>query len=362
VDVRRILAITGVPALTRRGEENMAGDGQTQEHATMKQYGFDAVGNIADRFGPSIGGQMVAAMFNNDDFGINVKFGTEHPFYSENITEDDQNGLALGIDALINPSALSGLKIFASVMGTYKYSFDDLPTPLYGGTRIGYNIPLNDDLSFEPWVGFDIGAFFKDEDVSFAYEGSAGFTMRWPGQSGWLTDYIMNSDGRVFPGMSLGYKIYSDPENFEGMEHSLKFTLFEPKGDDGLFYMLGSEIIVDLVNITGVASVPKDEERDPVGDGFRLLVTAYFDAEFNNPGALRGTLRPWTILYYDNLPEAEGDSRYNNVKVDLGLNFENVIRNTVFGFVWNSGSLLRKIDVEGFNTLGYVRLFVEIKL
>jgi hypothetical protein len=99
-----------------------------------------------------------------------------------------------------------------------------------------------------------------------------------------------------------------------------------------------------------------------VGDGFRLLVTAYFDAEINNPGNLRGTLRPWTILYFDNLPEPDGEGRYNNIKFDLGLNFENVITNTVFGFVWNSGSLLRKLDVENWNTLGFLRAFVEIRL
>jgi hypothetical protein len=47
VDIRRITAVSGIPVITRRGEENMAGDGQTQEHATMKQFGFDSLGNIA---------------------------------------------------------------------------------------------------------------------------------------------------------------------------------------------------------------------------------------------------------------------------------------------------------------------------
>jgi hypothetical protein len=358
VDIRRINAISGIPVITRRGEENMAGDGQTQEHGTMKQFGFDTIGNIADRFGMNVGGQIIAVMHNTDDFGINVKFGTEYSFESANITPDNQNGLAVGIDTVFTPAFAQGLKIFASVGGTRNYSFDDEPDPLYGGTRIGYTIPLNEDLSVEPWFGIDFGTRFKDDGSTEkpGYEFSVGGTMRFPGQGGWLKDYIINSDGRVFPGMSIGYKIYENKEKDTGLEHSIKFTLFEPRGDEGLFYKLGSEIIIDLIDLTNVTEGSAATANDPPG-GFSVLVTAYFDLELGRVG--NGMLIPWTILYYDNLPGASpDDERINDMKVDLGLNIENAIANTTFSLVWNTGSLIQQTKYHW----GYLRFMVEIRL
>jgi len=367
VDVRRIKSITGIPVITKRGEENLAGAGQTQEHDTMKQYGFDnefgltSGGNIADRFGHDIRAHMIAGMYNTDDFGINFKLGTQYMFNDDRITKDNPNGLAMGIDSVFTPVFLPGLKIFASLMGTYNWGTSAYSDPLIGGTRIGYTIPLNEDLSVEPWAGLDLGTRFKDDGSAEkpGYEFSIGFTMRWPGQSGWLTDYILNSDGRVFPGMSLGYKIYEEKEKDTDLEHSIKFTLFEPRGDDGLFYFLGSEIIIDIIDISNVTSGKASTTNDPPG-GFSILATAYFDAELNNIGKIPGTLIPWTIFYYDNLPEPSGTGRYNNIKFDLGLNLENAIPNTTFGIVWNTGSLLRSSVTSG--TLGFLRLIAEIRL
>ncbi len=365
VDIRRVKSITGVPVVTHRGEENMIGDGDILDlgaEATMKQFGFDAVGNIADRFGTAEGGEMVAVMYNTDNFGINLKLGTELNFEDPNITASDRNGLAAGIDSVITPSAVPGLKIFASLMTTRDYGTDKDSDPLFGGTRVGYTIPLNEEISVEPWAGLDIGTNFKNDGGTEkpGYEASFGMTMRWPGQSGWLTDYILNSDGRVFPGMSLGYKIYENKETQLGPEHSIKLTLFEPKGDEGLFYGLGSEVIVDLINMTGAKGIPQDNTgRDPAWEGFSVLATAYFDYELNNLGKLPGTLRPWTILYYDNLPGAaisSTDDRVNDMKVDLGINLENAIANTTFGFVWNTGSLIQN------KKYGALRIIAEIRL
>ena len=353
VDVRRVKEISGVPAITMRGEENMYGDGDIGANAgfTMQQFTFDSVGNIADRFGPSYNAHMVAVMYNADNFGINIKLGTQKPFYDDTITSKDKNGLALGVDSVITPTGIPGLKIFASLMGMLNWDDDSRPDPLFGGTRIGYNIPLNDDLSVEPWAGIDMRTRFENnggvEDPG--YEVSFGGNMRWPGFGGWAKDYILNSDGRVFPGMSLGYKIYEDKSRSSnpGIEHSIKFTLFEPKGDEGLFYVLGSEIIVDLVDLTGVS------------EGFTTLATAYFDLEFNNVGKIPGTLVPWTILYYDNLPGTEEDSkRINDMKIDIGVNLENAIANTTFGIVWNTGSLIQQTKYHW----GYLRLIAEIRL
>jgi len=367
VDVRRIFAISGIPVITRRGEENMAGAGQTQEHGTMKQYGFDNVGNIADRFGPymdygTMRPQMIGVMYNSDSFGMNIKLGTQYKFDSPLIAEDNLNGIIAGIDTVFTPSALSGLKIFASITGANAWGNDINPDPVFGGTRIGYTIPLNEDINLEPWVGFDIGTRIKAEGglEKFGYELSAGFTMRWPGQDGWLTDYILNSDGRVFPGMSLGYKIFEDKENGKGMEHSLKFTLFEPRGDEGVFYGIGAEVIVDVVDITNI-TFGEDITADNPRGGFSILVTSYIDYEINLPG-MPGSLVPWTILYYDNLPGLTKDAdRINDFKIDLGINLENAIANTTFGIVWNTGSLIKNASDDKLR-LGYLRLIAEIRL
>jgi len=182
--------------------------------------------------------------------------------------------------------------------------------------------------------------------------------MRWPGQGGWFTDYILNSDGRVFPGMSLGYKIYEEKEKNTGLEHSIKFTLFEPRGDDGLFYKLGSEIILDLIDLTNVTAGEPADTNNPPG-GFSVLATAYFDLEFNYLGKMPGSLIPWTIIYYDNLPgELADDKRINDMKFDLGLNLENAIPNTTFGIVWNTGSLIQNTGYR----MGFLRLIAEIRL
>lgn len=358
VDVRRVKAITGVPVITRRGEENMLGAGEipAAAHDTMHQFGFNKVGNIADRFGEELTAEMIAVMYNSDGFGINMKFGTEYPFYSDEIKEDNLNGLAFGFDSVFTPTVLDGFKAFFSLMGTINWFADNTADPFRGGTRIGYTIALNDDLSVEPWVGYDMGIFFGEDKTTNAHEASLGITMRWPGQGGWLTDYILNSDGRVFPGMSLSYKTYIDKEVLgDDIEHSIKLTLFEPKGDDGLFYMIGSEIIVDIMDLTGITKGSTANTDYP--GGFAVLTTAYIDAELNNLGKMPGTLRPWTILYYDNLRKAIGsDERINDFKIDIGINLENAISNTTFGIVWNSGSLVQ------LHRTGVLRLIAEIRL
>ena len=369
VDIRRTRSITNMPVITRRGEENMIGAGDIRPHGSMLQFGFDEIGNIADRFGTDIKANMIAAMYNGDNFGVNLKFGTEKLFDDDTITPENRNGLAYGFDSVFTPSFLKGLKIFFSIMGTNAYQTvsdsvtDSDPQPLLGGTRIGYSIPLGEELSVEPWVGLDLGTYFVDGSAGEAgYEASVGFTVRWPGAGGWLKDYIINSDGRVFPGMSFGYKIYDEPErNAKGPEHSIKFTLFEPRGNDGLLRGWGSEIIVDLVDLTDVEQkVSNHPDKDPRVPGFSVLATAYVDYEFSNLGRMPGALVPWTIFYFDNLPDAlRPGQRYNNIKLDIGLNLEKAIANTTFGIAWNTGSLLRD---AGISKLGYFRLIAEIRL
>ena len=59
----------------------------------------------------------------------------------------------------------------------------------------------------------------------------------------------MDDDGCVFPGMAIAYKLQGTDNSAEDMEHNIKFTLFEERGDGGIFFGLGSEIISGLFQI-----------------------------------------------------------------------------------------------------------------
>ncbi|MBR1722934.1 MAG: hypothetical protein IJ727_10705 [Treponema sp.] len=53
-----------------------------------------------------------------------------------------------------------------------------------------------------------------------------------------------------FPGMAMAYSFYTNPDNKdEEPSHSVKFTLFEPTGHDGVLYFIGSEVIADFHNL-----------------------------------------------------------------------------------------------------------------
>ena len=319
----------------------------TPQDPVVTQFQQDACGPT-DQFGLNLTGTTIAALYNKEDvFGLNLKFATEYGYDSEAITKDNSNGLAAGFDLVLTPPAMEGLKIFSSAGGSVNYGKDSNPDPLMFGTRVGYNIPLNEDISVEPYAGFDGGMKFSNdgENNPFEFEASCGLTMRWPGQAGWFTDYILDKDGRVFPGMSLAYSVYGNTEKLSELNNSVKFTLFEPRGDDGVFYGLGSEMIVDITHIG-------QETWD-------LFATLYFDYEI--PGFLktRGKLIPWMTLCYDNLPYDGGKERENAFKTDLGVKFDGMITNTVFGLVWNSGNL---ISDKADTSIGFIKAFVEITL
>ena len=369
VDIRRSSTIAGIPVLTPRGYENMDEyEGIGSNDKPVHQFTFDGLGanSLSDRFGMDTrGSPMIAVMYNQDTFGINMKLGTQYSFDTSVITDENHNGIGLGIDSVIQPAIIPGLKIYASLGTLIDYGIDKNPDPILGGTRVGYAIPLNDDIKVEPFVGLDLGTKIKNGGGAekLEYEMSGGVTMRWPGQGGWLTDYILNSEGRVFPGMSLAYKLYGNAETDTPLEHNMKFTLFEPRGDEGLFYGIGSEIVIDFIDMgdTAAGAAPSGATATslppPLGRSF--LATVYVDYALSGFMKTSGTLVPWTILYYDNVPKAAGSSdRVNDMKIDLGLNLENAIANTTFGIVWNTGSLIQQAQYHW----GYLRLIAEIRL
>jgi hypothetical protein len=318
------------------------------EDCVVTQFTHDSMG-ATDQFGLNLSGTTIAALYNKEDeFGLNLKFATENSYDSSAITETNYNGLAAGIDAVITPQSISGLKIFASVGGSYFYGKDTNPDPLMMGTKIGYTMPLNDDISLEPFIGCDYGLKIID-DAKFGesqYEFSTGLTMRWPGQAGWFVDYIVDDEGRVFPGMSLAYSFYGNESDTNKNNHSVKFTMFEPRGDDGVFYGLGSEVIIDLVGLG---------KKD-----WTCLATVYADYEIPGVFHSSGKLIPWGTICYDYLPltDVAGKERYSAMKMNLGVKLDNVISNTVLGLTWNSGNLIKDAyDI----TLGCVKAMVEIK-
>lgn len=315
------------------------------EDPVVTQYQQDVCG-ATDQFGLSVSGPTVAVLYNKEGvFGVNVKLATEYPYDSESISEQNGNGVAAGIDTVITPPVLPDLKIFASTGGSYNYGLDDNDDPLMAGTRVGYTIHLNEDVSLEPFAGLDAGTqITKSGSADFLeYEAAAGLTMRWPGQAGWVWDYILDKEGRVFPGMSLCWSMYGFSDNREEMNNSVKFTLFEPKGDDGIFYKVGSEMIIDATHLG-------QKEWD-------LLATVYVDYEIPGIFNTTGKLIPWFIICYDNLPY-ENDARQNAMKADIGIKLDGVVSNTVLGISWDSGNLINdNADVVA----GYLKASADIK-
>ena len=311
----------------------------------VKQFQHDVCGPT-DQFGLNITGATIAALYNKEDvFGLNLKFATEYPYDSAAITQSNSNGIAAGFDMVVTPPSVEGLKIFASAGTSVNYGKDEKADPLVFGSRVGYTIPLNEDISIEPYGGFDGGIKFSEQGKEpFEFEASCGLTMRWPGQAGWFTDYILNADGRVFPGMSLAYSAFGNTDAPSDINHSVKFTLFEPRGDDGIFYKVGSEMIVDLTHLGQ--------------KNWDLLTTLYFDYEVPGIFKSNGKLVPWITLCYDNIPSTGAKERENAFKTDIGLKLDGVISNTVIGLVWNSGNL---ISGESDVSYGFIKTFVEIK-
>ncbi|NLJ10060.1 MAG: hypothetical protein GX438_06950 [Treponema sp.] len=314
------------------------------EDPVVTQFQQDTKGPT-DSLGFDVGGSTIAALYTLENrFGMNLKFATEYGYNSDAITPQNRNGITAGIDTVFIPPQLEKFKIFLSADGSYEYGLDSNPDPVMVGGKAGYRIPLNDDFALEPYVGTDVGVKIKETGGydSGEYETAMGITVHWPGQGGWYTDYILNRDGRVFPGLSLAYKIYNSlDEGFSSAKQSMKFTLFEPRGDEGLFYGIGSEIVADFVDIGSMDRI--------------LYITSYFD--YTLPGVLQspGAFIPWITICYDNVPD--GSQRKQSVKIDGGLKLEKVVSNTIISLGWNSGDLVNPVASYRW---GYLKASVEI--
>ncbi len=208
------------------------------------QFQQDGPG-VGDGWGMTLPGPVVAAMYNKEgSFGASFKAATEFSWdQGEAMSKSNKNGIAGAVDFVATPKSMQGLKLLASVGGSSRYGIDSKPDPAAAGMKASYAIALNDAITLEPYAATDLGLAFKQGGgtTPLEYEAAGGLTMRWPGQGGWFTDYVLNKDGRVFPGMSAGWRITgSAAGGIEDAEQHARFTLFEPRGDDGVFYGLGS--------------------------------------------------------------------------------------------------------------------------
>lgn len=316
------------------------------ESEVVSQFTQDGSGPT-DTFGAEYTGPTIAALYNKEEaYGLNFKFSTQNPYTEKKLSEKNQNGLAAGLDIAIDPAVTKGLRVFGSVAGSYNYGADSASDPIMAGLQLAPVIALNEDITLEPYIGSDIGIKIDENGKTepLEYEAAVGVTMRWPGEAGWFTDYILNKDGRVFPGMSVAYKVYGSVEDpAADLQHNMKFTLFEPRGDEGVFYGIGSEIIVDVNNVTA-------EDRE-------IMATVYGD--YTKVGVLNGpgSLIPWTTVCFDNVPGSK-TGRVNGLKVDLGVKLDGAISNTVIGLSYHSGDLLQTNSVARF---GVAKTTVEIK-
>lgn len=316
------------------------------EDPVVQQFQQDGSG-ITDTFGADFGGSTVAVTYNKEEaYGFNLKVATQSSYTETRLTAENHNGIAAGFDLALDPAVTRGLRVYGSVAGSYDYGIDKDPDPVMGGLQIAPVIALNEDIYLEPYVATDFGTQINEKGsvAPFMYEAAVGATMRWPGEGGWYTDYILDEDGRVFPGMSVAYKVNGSAEEaVKDLQHNAKLTVFEPRGDEGVFYGLGSEIIVDVNDITN--------------DSRNVMATVYVD--YTKAGVLNGpgSLIPWTTVCFDDLPGAT-TGRVNGLKIDLGVKLDGAISNTVLGLSWNSGDLIQTDSVA---RLGIVKTTVEIK-
>lgn len=339
-------------------------DTQTGESS----YGID---NLSGAFG----GAMVGAQYVSSEFSTMFKLGTQHDWTSAAVTSSKPNGIAVGWDYTFTPSTLKGFRVMGSVDTAVHYQSTAVanintntgkntiasPDQVVGGVKVGYDIALPKMPvkinSIEPYLGIDVSQPFalgSDPVGTPSLEGSAGFTLHWPGMNGWGYDYLQREYGRtgnVYSGATFAYKLYvADTSSFTPV-HSLLVTLYND-ADGGLWSDSGAELSAEYLDFANADGINQ------------LKVTAYLDRSI--PSVLGGVLTPWTKVYFDNFKLAGMSSRENNLMVLTGLKLKKAIRNVEFDLTYESRNLLAdasSTDVnDGYGKLGVVKTSVLVKL
>jgi hypothetical protein len=304
-------------------------------------FTYDTVPNPSDSLARRVGGTMVGLQYTGEASAWMLKTATEYDWRSDKITQENANGVSFGLDFALTPPAPAGLRLLGSVTAERNYGPDEADDPVFGGVRLGYDMPVAGlrDVSIEPYAGYDM-KLIPETGTFEAHELSGGFTIHWPGTTGWAYDYIADRPAFTDPGLTAAYTLYLDRSADADPVHSVMVTLLEGSGDAGMLLGVGSEIVLEAFDLTKPSSA--------------VLLSSYFDLSLE--GVLGGTLVPWTKIFYDNVGNEDG-SRSHALKVDLGLKLHEAIRNTVFGIAWQSGDLLIIDPV-----LGHFKTYVELSL
>lgn len=315
-------------------------------------------------------GTLVGLQFNTTDFSLMGKFITEKTWADKNPV--DNNGMGFGLDVALTPADLKNFKTYASVGKTLHYGKDNDPQAFAYGAKTGWELPLVDALTIEPYLGFQgkewdkIGQVGSDRYYN-AHEASAGVTLHWPGNGGWQWDPLEDRNGVLFPGLTVAYTIRDNNDVYKNSTkadtnpiQSLLVTLFEESGDYGLVPGLGAEVAIQAFDFL-------NEPKNLASPNSMFLVTGYFD--YTLVDLIPGELVPWTRLYYDNLYSPTEGARVNNLKVDAGLKLSKAVRNTVFGLSYLSNNLTSKVKdtawsdaYNGAYGLGMVKVWVQVSL
>ena len=360
-------------------DSDVKGEGVRKWNGKSPTYLVQQDDGTMDKLHFAVDGEMVGLMYTWPEiFGVNAKFATENAFDSGLNSVHDYNGVAFGLDFVFTPgfakapAFLKPLKIMGSAAGTWNYGADHDDDPIAAGIKASYKFQLNEDMAVEPFFGVDMGVFLMDDKFALTtvsgnskiqyktgldnasttlpgggYEFSAGVAVHWPGQGGWLKDYITGDNGRVFPGMALAYSFYDNPYDSNAADSSFKFTLYEPTGYEGVLYFLGSEVIADLRKV-GTAD-------------WEFMFTGYLDCPLDMV-IKHGLLTPFVTMYYDNVPCLVGENilRQNALKTDIGVKLTELIPNTELKAIWNSGNLIKDEKTDAESTSGFFRICAEI--
>ena len=186
---------------------------------------------------------------------------TDHP--------ENANGGSFGLDFALTPPAPAGLRLLGSVTAERNYGPDEADDPVFGGVRLGYDMPVAGlrDVSIEPYAGYDM-KLIPETGTFEAHELSGGFTIHWPGTTGWAYDYIADRPAFTDPGLTAAYTLYLDRSADADPVHSVMVTLLEGSGDAGMLLGVGSEICrsLRLTNFKrGCFSVTSSEPRRRTG-------------------------------------------------------------------------------------------------
>ncbi len=350
----------------------------------MQQHGLEGLT-------PNYGGAMIGAQYVASEFSTMFKVSTQYAWDSPGVTSDKPNGIAVGVDFAVTPSALKGFRMLGNVIAGFNERplqatpstaasapvTDPTVTPssitalpvgttstdmAAAGIKVGYDIPLPRSAlkvsSIEPYVGAEFSQplymLTSDNGTTPAAEVSAGFTLHWPGMQGWGYDYLQREYGRtgnVYSGLTFAYKAYVPDVTSLAPIHSLLVTLYNDP-DQGLLDQTASELVAqwfDFANSNGVNT-------------FEL--TAYVDHSLPSPTG--GILVPWTKVFYDNFRLNVGDPRSNNLMIFAGLKLRKLVRNTEFGVAYESRNLMASPDSTdvntGYGSKGIVKLTVQINL